>query len=73
MTPQEILIRDAFLLGIELKLFWFVTLLYGISFIIGIAYLISSRADVGKTLTWGLRAAIIFHTILITQGIAINF
>jgi cytochrome c-type biogenesis protein CcsB len=65
MTPEEILIRDAFLLGIELKLFWFVALLYGISFIIGIAYLISSRTDVGRALTWGLRITIIFHTILI--------
>jgi len=65
MTPEEILIKDAFLLGIELKLFWFVTLLYGISFIIGIAYLISSNSDIGRALTWGLRITVILHTILI--------
>ncbi|GBD96910.1 MAG TPA: c-type cytochrome biogenesis protein CcsB [Nitrospirae bacterium] len=65
MTPEEILLRDAFLLGIELKLFWLVALLYGISFIIGISYLISSNSGVGKTLTWGLRITLIIHTILI--------
>ncbi len=65
MTPAEILLRDAFLLGIELKLFWFVTLLYGISFIIGIAYLISSNSAIGKYLTWSLKITAVVHTILI--------
>lgn len=65
MSAEEILIRDAFLLGIELKLFWFVALLYGISFLAGIAYLISSNTGVGKTLTWGLRITAVIHTVLI--------
>ncbi len=65
MTAEEILLRDAFLLGIELKLFWFVALLYGICFIVGIVYLISSHTGVGKTLTIGLRFTVIIHTILI--------
>lgn len=65
MTAEEILIRDAFLLGIELKLFWLVALLYGVSFIIGIIYLISSNPGSGKILTWGLRITVIVHTVLI--------
>jgi cytochrome c-type biogenesis protein CcsB len=65
MTAEEILIRDAFLLGIELKLFWFVALLYGVSFIIGISYLITSNTGAGKALTWGLRITAVIHTILI--------
>lgn len=65
MTAEEILLRDAFYLGIELKLFWFVALLYGISFVIGIYYLISAHSGAGKALTWGLRITAVIHTILI--------
>ncbi len=65
MTAEEILLREAFLLGIELKLFWLVAFLYGISFIIGIAYLISSSPGAGRALTWTLRITAVIHTVLI--------
>ncbi len=65
MTPEQILQKDAFYLGIELRLFWFVALLYGICFIIGIAYLISSKNSIGRALTKGLWITVITHTILI--------
>ncbi len=65
MTSEELLLRDAFFLGIELKLFWLVSLLYGICFILGIAYLISSKNNAGRALTLGLRITVIIHTILI--------
>jgi cytochrome c-type biogenesis protein CcsB len=65
MTPEEILLKDAFLLSIELKLFWLVALLYGVCFIIGIAYLISSKDSIGRVLTTGLRITAIIHTTLI--------
>jgi len=65
MTPEELLLRDAFLLSIELRLFWFVALLYGIGFITGIVYLISSKGSIGKALTLELRITAIVHTILI--------
>ncbi len=65
MTAEEILLRDAFLLGIELRLFWFVALLYGISFIIGIAYLVSSHPGTGRALTLGLKITLVVHTALI--------
>ncbi len=65
MTTEEILLRDAFFLGIELRLFWVVALLYVICFLIGIAYLISSKNSVGRALTSGLWITAIIHTILI--------
>jgi cytochrome c-type biogenesis protein CcsB len=65
MTPEELLLKDAFLLSIELRLFWLVALLYGVSFITGIVYLISSKRGIGKALTLELRITAIIHTILI--------
>jgi len=65
MTPEEILLRDALLLSIELKLYWFVALSYGVCFFIGVAYLISSNPGTGKALTWGLRITAFLHTLLI--------
>jgi ABC-type transport system involved in cytochrome c biogenesis permease subunit len=65
MSAEEILLRDAFFLGIELRLFWVVALLYVICFLIGIAYLISSKNSVGRALTSGLWITAIIHTILI--------
>jgi ABC-type transport system involved in cytochrome c biogenesis permease subunit len=65
MTAGEALLRDAFLLGVELRLFWTVTFLYAICFMVGIAYLISSKQGIGSALTTGLRVTVIIHTILI--------
>jgi ABC-type transport system involved in cytochrome c biogenesis permease subunit len=65
MSAEELLLRDAFFLSIELRLFWVVAFLYGICFVIGIAYLISSKHSVGKALTSGLWITVIIHTILI--------
>ncbi len=65
MGVEELLAREAFMLSIELKIFWLVTILYGVSFIIGIGYLIFANPSTGKTLTWGIRITVILHTILI--------
>src|SRR4030065_2713422 len=65
MTAEELLLKDAFFLGVELRLFWTVALLYGICVVIGIAYLISSKNNLGRVLTSGLWITIIIHTILI--------
>lgn len=65
MTADEILLKEAFLLGIELKVFWLVALLYGASFAAGIAYLISSSPRAGKAVTTGLRITVVIHTLLI--------
>jgi cytochrome c-type biogenesis protein CcsB len=65
MTPEQLLARDAFYLGIELKIFWLTALLYGICFITGIFYLIFSRRGFGKALTWGMRITAVVHTFLI--------
>jgi ABC-type transport system involved in cytochrome c biogenesis permease subunit len=65
MTPDEILLRDAFLLSIELKIYWLVALSYGVCFFIGVAYLISSNPGTGKALTRGLRLTALLHTLLI--------
>jgi cytochrome c-type biogenesis protein CcsB len=55
MTAEEILLRDAFLLSMELKIY----------FIAGIVYLFSSNVSAGRLLTFGLRATLVVHTILI--------
>ncbi len=65
MSAEQILQRDAFLLGIELKLFWLVAFLYGTCFIAGILYLISSKKGLGRALTKGLWITLTAHTILI--------
>lgn len=65
MTPEQLLARDAFLLGIELKLFWLVALLYGICFVSGIAYLLLKKTGLGRTLTKGLWVTVLLHTALI--------
>lgn len=65
MTPEQLLARDAFYLGIELKIFWLTALLYGVCFITGILYIIFSNSRVGKALTWGMRITAVVHTFLI--------
>jgi hypothetical protein len=50
MNAEEVLLRDDFLLGLELKLFSFVTFLYALCFITGIAYLMSSKVGIGTSL-----------------------
>jgi len=65
MTPDEILLKDSFLLGIELRLFWAVAFLYGISFILGLIYLVFLQDKLGRALTKGLQITAILHTILI--------
>lgn len=65
MTTEDLFLRDAFLLGIELRLFWLVALSYIICFCIGVAYLISSKNKTGKALTSGLWITVAIHTILI--------
>jgi ABC-type transport system involved in cytochrome c biogenesis permease subunit len=65
MTPEQLLARDAFYLGIELKIFWLTALLYGVCFITGIFYLMFSSSGFGKALTWGMRITAVVHTFLI--------
>lgn len=65
MQAEEILLRDAFLLGIELKIFWLTALLYTICFLLGLVYLITSRFSFGRALTSGLWITAVLHTGLI--------
>jgi ABC-type transport system involved in cytochrome c biogenesis permease subunit len=65
MTSEEILLRDAFLLGIELKVFWLVALLYGVCFLTGVFYVLSARQSLGRALTAGLWLTVLIHTLLI--------
>lgn len=65
MTAEEILAKESFLLGIELKLFWLVALMYGATFVVGIAYLISASPRSGRRVTTGLRVTAVVHTLLI--------
>lgn len=50
MNAEEVLLRDAFLLWLEIKLFTFVTFLYALCFITEIAYLMSSKVGIGTSL-----------------------
>lgn len=59
------LTREALLLGIELKIYWFVAFSYTGCFILGVLYLISSSPAAGKWLTRGLRVTAVIHTLLI--------
>jgi len=65
MSPEQLLARDAYYLGIELRIFWLTALLYGACFIIGLFYLLFSRRGIGKALTCGMRTTAVVHTFLI--------
>ena len=62
---ETILSRDAYLLTIEIRLFWFVALVYGISLILYLAHLITKKTGPGKIATNILWLGVIAHTILI--------
>ncbi len=65
MSAEAILVKDAFFLSVELRLFWVVSLLYIVCFLIGVVYLISSKSSVGRALTSGLWITVAVHTLLI--------
>lgn len=62
---ETILSRDAYLLTIEIRLFWFVALVYGISLILYLAHLITKKTGPGKIATNILWLGVIAHTALI--------
>ena len=62
---ETILSRDAYLLTIEIRLFWFVALVYGISLILYLAHLITKKTGPGKIATNILWLGVIAHTVLI--------
>jgi len=62
---EEILSREAYLLGIELKWFWLVSFIYSVSFLIGVFYIILRLKGLGQALTSGLWVGVVLHTFLI--------
>lgn len=65
MTIEDILSRDAYLLGIELRLFWLIALMYVICFLTGVFYVFTRLKTLGRALTAGLWATVVLHTVLI--------
>ena len=62
---KEILSRDAYILTVELRLYWFVALVYALSsliFVFHIATRIRSLGRVAQALMWG---GVVVHTLLI--------
>lgn len=62
---ETILSRDAFLLTIELKLFWSIALFYGICLFLFLAHLITKNTSIGKAATDILWANVVLHAALI--------
>ncbi len=60
-----ILSRNSFLLSIELRLFWSVTFLYGLSLLLFIFHILMRNSTVGKAATFVLWAAAVFHAGLV--------
>jgi cytochrome c-type biogenesis protein CcsB len=65
MSVNEILSRDAFLLTTELRIYWFVALLYLSSALTGFLYLLTGKRSAGRALTSMLWITAVIHTLLI--------
>ncbi len=65
MALEEVLQREAFLLTIEIRLYWVVAILYLAAFIVGLSYLLTGRTAAGRALTAVLWATSVVHTLLI--------
>ncbi len=66
MTPEkEILLREAYLLTVELRLYWFVAILYLSGFLIGVFYFLTAKKGLGRALTSLLWCTAIIHTLLV--------
>ncbi len=63
MELKEILARNAFLISVEIKIFWFLTLLYILSFLLHLTHLITR--EMGKISTSSLYLIFPIHTFLI--------
>jgi len=58
---DTILARDSFLLSTELRLFWLVAFLYGVSLFLHIAYLLTKKNSVGKAAAGILWGVVVVH------------
>lgn len=72
---EEILSRDAFLLGVELRLFWAVAFAYGLSLVVFVFHVLTRSASVGraaKGILWAAAVAqlalIVFRTLEAGRG-----
>jgi len=62
---ETLLSRDAFLLSVEIRLFWFVALIYGASLVLYIIHLVTKKTGHGKLATNILWFGVITHAGLI--------
>lgn len=62
---ETLLSRDAFLLSVEIRLFWFVALIYGASLVLYIIHLVTKKTGPGKLATNILWFGVITHAGLI--------
>lgn len=62
---ETILSRDAYILAIEIRLFWFVALVYGVSLILYLIHLITEKTGAGRLGITTLYLAVISHAALI--------
>lgn len=62
---ETILSRDAFLLAVELKIFWFVAFLYGVCLFLYLIHLVTKKNSIGKTAEGILWTAVVSHAVLI--------
>lgn len=60
-----ILSRNSYLLSVEMRLFWIVVSLYGLSLLLFIFHVIMRNPSVGKAATSGMWSAAVFHVGLI--------
>lgn len=65
MLSDTVLSRDAFLLGMELKLFWAIAFIYGFSALLFLIHSVSGEGSVGRIARALLTFNIIIHTGLI--------
>ncbi len=60
-----ILSRNSYLLSVEMHLFWSVAILYGLSFLLFILYVLMRNTPIGKAATFIMWVAAVFHASLI--------
>jgi cytochrome c-type biogenesis protein CcsB len=65
MPIDEILSRNAYLLTIEVRLFWFVALIYGVSFLLFTLHAITRGVSVGRGAQGLLWTGVVFHVALL--------
>lgn len=65
MSVESILQRDAFLLTIEIRIYWLVAVMYLSASLTGFLYLLTGRREAGKAVTSLLWVTAIIHTLMI--------